>query len=633
MNLPALSPLGVASSGGKRRGTLFPRGFLRRGFSALLFLLLFWQCVLPVSAALREQALPSLEILNIDTREFPLIRAEIKPNNLPGDLAVPFNTGTISFLENGNTIQARDVQENYQGIHFALAVNPDFALDSRDPKGVSRYAKLVAAFKQMEGAFSAEGQDRFSLFINPDYAYEQLSDFASLSTALDAYSENFRTQKSDLASLTRAIDALSMDESGKDKALLYITGLPTIQDAKSIQLLSGIAGEKNIKVIIWLAGEAFIAAYPQIPYLQDLADSAAGSLFIYSGSEPLPEASSYLRNMGRTYQVSYLSLVRTSGTQSLTARLELESGTLSSPSSSFEAQVEPAALSFLNLPETLSLQQSAEGAVTPAELPVEVLVDFVDGHPRNLISARLLVNGTAVQENTQPPFNSFIIPLKNYSAADKLTLQVLMVDDLGLEARTPPAEVALRTALAQKDSGAGLFRSPWLLIAAGAALAGLVGFVILPALQKGKSKPLTVAGTEPAQAAALAAPPILATLTKLSPENLPTPDKPTAITQEITIIGRDPDLCNLVLDDPAVEAMHCQLRMLPDGEFRLTDFRSAAGTWVNYAPVGPKGIRLQHGDLIQIGALTFRFGSGSRVAAAEKNPSERNPSDSGSMTE
>ena len=632
MSLPALSPPGAAYHAAEHRGGLLPRGFLRRGYCALVFFLLVLQPALPANASYPGQASPMLEILNIDTREFPLIRAEIKPDNLPVGLAVPINAGTLSLLENGNTIPARDVQEKSHGIYFALTVNPDFALDSRDPKGISRYAKLVGAFKQMGSAFSAEGVDRFSLFINPDYVFEQLSDFGSLVTALEGYSENFRTQKSDLTSLSRAIDALSMDESGKDKVLLYITGLPTIQDAKSIQLLSEIAREKHIKVIIWLAGEAFIATYPQIPYLQDLADSSAGSLFLYSGSEPLPEADTYLNNLGRTYLVSYLSLVRESGTQSLSARLQLESSTLSSTSSSFEVQVEPAELSFLNLPQELTLLQSADGAATPAELPLEVLVDFVDGHPRNITSARLLVNGADVQENIQAPFNSFVLSLKDYAGKDKLALQVLMVDDLGLEARTPSTEIALSTIL-PSTGGAGIFRSPWLLLTAGAALAALVALVLLPALRKAKSKPLASLSAEAALPAPLPSPAILATLTRLSPENLPTPEKPIAITQEITIIGRDADLCNLVLDDPAVEAMHCQLRKLPDGEFRLTDFRSAAGTWVNYAPVGAKGIRLQHGDLIQLGSQTFRFGSGSRVAAVEKNQAHRDLTDGSSPAE
>lgn len=344
------------------------------------------------------------------------------------------------------------MQENYAGIHFALAVNPDFALDSRDPKGVSRYTKLVGALKQMSAEFSSDGNDRFSLFINPDYDFKQLSDFSSLVTALDAYSGSFRGMKSDLASLNRAIDALSTDASGKDKALLYITGLPTVQDAKSIKLLTETAREKKITVYVWLAGESFIDSYPQVPYLRDLAESSGGQLVIFSGSEPLPEASAYVRSLGRTYSVSYLSLARKSGSQNLTVRLQTASGQISSAISHFTVEVTPASLSFLGLPEEISLQQSADGSLTPSELPVEVLIDFTDGHPRSIALARLLVNGTPVQENDQAPFGSFTLALKDFSNAGKLSLQVLMIDTLGLEARSASVDMNITLLPAKKSA-------------------------------------------------------------------------------------------------------------------------------------------------------------------------------------
>jgi len=619
MRLKPIQPLGATSPVAARCGWLGFRKLLSHACLLVLLLAFCLRVALPVRATARTQAAPSLEILNIENREFPLIRVEVKPRNLPIGSAAPIVTNAFTILENGNSVPARDVQENYQGIHLTLVVNPDFALDSRDPKGVSRYSKLVGAFKLLSDAFNSEGKDRFSLYINPDYVFEQLSDFSSLITALDAYSGNFRSLKSDLASLTRAVDALSMEESGKDKIILYVTGLPTVQDAKTLQLLTETAREKKIKVVIWLAGEAFIAGYPQIPYLQDLAESSGGSLFIYSGNEALPETNGYIQNLGKIYAISYLSLARKSGNQTLAVRLQLEEEIISSSSASFEVVVEPAKLSFINLPDTLSLQQSEDGMVTPSELPVQALIDFVDGHPRNITSARLLVNGKSVQENVQAPYSSFILRLAEYAGVEKLTLQIAMEDELGLEASTAPFDILISTVPVGSTSNLDILKSPWLLVALGAALTALAALVVLPALLRPKAKPIPESSPEAILPLPTAPQKILATLTKLSPENIPTPEKPVAITQEISIFGRDPDLCNVVLDDPAIEPMHCQLRMLADGEFRLTDFRSAAGTWVNYAPVGVKGIRLYHGDLIQLGSLTFRFGSGSRIAVPEKN--------------
>jgi predicted component of type VI protein secretion system len=44
-----------------------------------------------------------------------------------------------------------------------------------------------------------------------------------------------------------------------------------------------------------------------------------------------------------------------------------------------------------------------------------------------------------------------------------------------------------------------------------------------------------------------------------------------------------------------------------DGSYRLSDEGSVAGTWINYTPVSHGGARLEHGDLIHVGRIGFRF--------------------------
>ena len=39
----------------------------------------------------------------------------------------------------------------------------------------------------------------------------------------------------------------------------------------------------------------------------------------------------------------------------------------------------------------------------------------------------------------------------------------------------------------------------------------------------------------------------------------------------------------------------------------LRDQDSIAGTWVNYQPVAEKGQILQHGDIIHMGRIAYRF--------------------------
>jgi pSer/pThr/pTyr-binding forkhead associated (FHA) protein len=62
----------------------------------------------------------------------------------------------------------------------------------------------------------------------------------------------------------------------------------------------------------------------------------------------------------------------------------------------------------------------------------------------------------------------------------------------------------------------------------------------------------------------------------------------------------------MILDDISIDALHAQLQREGD-TYRIMDMGSTAGTWVNYSPVSREGILLEHGDLVHIGRIGFRF--------------------------
>ena len=82
---------------------------------------------------------------------------------------------------------------------------------------------------------------------------------------------------------------------------------------------------------------------------------------------------------------------------------------------------------------------------------------------------------------------------------------------------------------------------------------------------------------------------------------------PIPITSDDLPIGSDPNQAILVLDDPSIEELHAHLRRSEDSTFRLADEDTIAGTWINYTPVSNEGTKLEHGDLIHIGRVGFRF--------------------------
>ena len=77
-------------------------------------------------------------------------------------------------------------------------------------------------------------------------------------------------------------------------------------------------------------------------------------------------------------------------------------------------------------------------------------------------------------------------------------------------------------------------------------------------------------------------------------------------TDEITF-GSDANQAAVTLEDPAVDSLHSRLWRDDKGDFYIADQESVAGTWVNYAPVTKAGCRVEHGDIIHIAKVGFRF--------------------------
>jgi pSer/pThr/pTyr-binding forkhead associated (FHA) protein len=75
---------------------------------------------------------------------------------------------------------------------------------------------------------------------------------------------------------------------------------------------------------------------------------------------------------------------------------------------------------------------------------------------------------------------------------------------------------------------------------------------------------------------------------------------------ELTL-GSDPREAMVIVDDPSVSGLHARLVQEEEGKYRLFDAGSQAGTWVNFQPVLPEGVLLQHEDCIHLGRVMYRF--------------------------
>ncbi len=92
-------------------------------------------------------------------------------------------------------------------------------------------------------------------------------------------------------------------------------------------------------------------------------------------------------------------------------------------------------------------------------------------------------------------------------------------------------------------------------------------------------------------------------IARLDLTNAHTGQRSVELLPEMTI-GRSRN-CNIFLEDLAVSRLHATIRELPNGEYELTDNRSATGTFVNGRAT--RNCILHEGDQVQIGSTTFTF--------------------------
>ncbi len=283
----------------------------------------------------------------------------------------------------------------------------------------------------------------------------------------------------------------------------------------------------------------------------------------------------------------------------------------------------------------------------PVAQPLELIVEFPDGHPRPLVRTTLYVDGQIAAENTAEPFNAFVWDLNGYMETSDHKLIVEAVDSLGLS-RTS-IEVPVTVTVVQPPRGLtaffGRYRNSIIIGAVGFAAFVLLLILFMGRLRnltarartnrRNQADPLTqkisAAAETPTMAREKAAQRSAASTTgrrraaqlaqadaflrRLLPDPLAAPGetfKPAdlpliPLASRETTFGTDPKQSNQVLDDPSLEGRHALITRNDNGDFFVVDAGTIGGTWVNFEPVGQETHLLRHGDVIHFGQLVFRF--------------------------
>jgi hypothetical protein len=554
---------------------------------------------------------------------------------------------SVTVMEDGQPRPVTSLDEMPVPAQITVAVNPGPALDARDGQGLSRFQRVSQVLGGWAQSRPAEPWDDLSLvsIAGPVISHAPPADFL---VGLNTFAPDFRNTTPNLQSLSIALDTVSAQArlNGMKRAILFIT--PHMEDPgleAALQPLILRAVDNHVRVFVWFIDADQFFLTTSAAAFNNLAIQTGGSLFAYSGTQPFPDPEAYFAPLRSTYVLQYSSQIVAAGQHTVRVEVDSPEGRLVSIEQPFTVEVLPPNPILVQPPLQITRQAPPEDPfnterLVPEQQPVEIIVEFPDGHPRPLVRTTLYVDGQIMDENTAEPFDAFTWDLTAYAMSGEHQLIVEAVDSLGLNKTSMAIPVTVTVIQPPRGLAAFLakYRQP---ITIGAvSLAGLAlvfvlltGRLRLPSLRerqaarRASADPLTqpvaipLEETAPmktkprrlstARKKAAAAPPrpadAPATLVRLNPDGQPATANPLLLIGAEIIFGTDPVQASLILDNASISPLHARLRHTQDEGFVLTDGGSVAGTWVNYDPVPREGHRLHHGDVVHFGQLTYRF--------------------------
>ncbi len=575
----------------------------------------------------------------IDTSQFPAVSFSFEAYDSSGRFAANLSSSNVQALEDGKALPVEKLQQQEPGIQFIIALNAAPILTTQTA-GVSHFDQLRGAIAAWVQTRSTGGPDDYSLSTNTGLVAIRSNDPAKLVEGIDGYQPNLMQSKPSTVSISEALD-LATDPNPRPqmkRAILYITPPPDQASIDALPSMISRASQLGVRIFVWLMAPANQAGTPAVEDLRPLADETGGTFYQFTGEESPPDIEGYLDPLRYIYQAEYRSVIRDSGAHALQVQVDRPGFQASGAEQAFTLKVLPPNPIFLSPPAQIDRSYNkpsdlkAKPVLGPNETTIHIMVEFPDGYKRDLRAARLYVDGTLTSEATSAPFDQLKWPLAAYQTTGNHILKVEVEDELGLSQASIEAPVQvtveeLQIPWWQSLIGERRYQVVLAAVISGAVLAMMLLFTgrrgkrmekrrgkdpltqQVPVREEPRSQPrrATSGAQQVTWPRALAHPDAPARLVRLSDSGHGLPAESVSLSRKEMTFGCDPRQAVTVLDSPSVSPLHARLYQDPAGRYILVDNGSVAGTWVNYAPVSGIGVHLEHGDLVHIGRVTFRF--------------------------
>lgn len=580
---------------------------------AALTLLAAWISSTPAGAQVRA----AVGISQPDTQDFPTVRVLVSVKDNTGRRIPGLSASSFSAIEDDFLHSQVQVEEVLVGTRQVYVINTGPALRVRDSHGRTRFdfarSALVDLWRLPQA--SLVGVDDLSLLTGDGLLVQHSQAAATLASALAVAEPSFEDTGVGLDLLLRGLDFSADAGEGASKPgnLVFVTAL--VPSAEELSLANAISrareGGTSVYPVLLAAPESL--EDPAVEDLRQLAEATGGEFVFFNPEAGLAFLAERVLESRVQYLLTYQSQASRPGAHAVQVRVTGDGLEAISELRSFEVEVLPPEVAFIQPPLEI-LRQSSDPqleprALPPTSQPLSLLITFPDRHPRELRSSALLVDGEIVAQNQRAPFDQFEWDLRDFTSDGQHVLSAVVQDSLGLEGASIDIPVEIRVEAASRGLTALRPAVGPLAAVAAVLVAGSVLTVGLLALGR-RSRP---------ERAELAPKPRLNPLKRTRMQKDPVGQAEAHLIPVVprgpavpllgvdVVLGRDPSLAAIVLEDASVDGMHARLIRQAGGRYLLRDQGSIAGTWVNYHLVPQAGAVLEHGDLLQLGRVEFRF--------------------------
>lgn len=433
-----------------------------------------------------------VSIHSLDTSKFPAVTFNLNITDENGDFVSNLAASDLQIIENQKNLPVDNISTIKANVQIVVALNTSLVMVNQFG-GKNTYQKIQQTLLDWVKRQPIGTQDDFNLAVNDGLLGLHLSQPADWLKVISSYQPNLYVVPTNLNSLNSAIEMSTDPNIPVDikKEILYVSPAPAPTFLDIVPTMIQRAQKAGVRVDVWMVSASPVVTAKGADGLKQLAESTSGEYLVYTGREDLPDPDTYLNQIRRQYQVTYQSGITRGGTQSLALQINSGEASLDSNELTFPLDIQPPNPILLDPPNFITLpvvtMLGKETVQPPLNQIIKALIEFPDGHPRDLTRSQLYVDGELVVENTSAPFDEFLWPVVDYEENSRHMLQVKVEDSLGLSRASSPVPVDIlqnplsRTLLDEIASSERL-------LTASAIAAALLAVIILLWLTSRKSR-------------------------------------------------------------------------------------------------------------------------------------------------